>query len=323
MENTMEFIKGLKEFQDLIKEKKSNNLTHSYMLISKDNYLLQLFSKALAGLILCKDNLCTTCTHCQKVIADSHPDIFIYPKDKDIKKDDINDIREHLAYKPFEADGKVFLLDKFSTANDTSQNKLLKSLENPPQNTYFILCVNNEIPVLPTIFSRCKKIYLQPLSEDKIEDFIRPIAQNANTKNIASIAGGSLDKAVNLVQNNSYMQSYDVVLEVLERLNKSSTMLPLCAKMYAKAQSLEEILEIMESVLEDVLYIRLNRQNLITNKHLKDRLIAIAEKYSADCVDLIIKKIYEIRKQIDFNCARNGLIDNLLLYILEVKYLCK
>ena len=86
---------------------------------------------------------------------------------------------------------------------------------------------------------------------------------------------------------------------------------------------IEEVFEIMESVLEDILYIRLGRHNLIVNKHIKDRLVALADKYSADCVDLIVKKLYEIRKQIDFNCSRNGLIDNLLLYILEVKYLCK
>ena len=323
MDNFIDFIKGIKEFQDIVKEKQNNSLTHSYMLICKDNYLLELFSKALAALILCEDNLCQACNNCKKIIAGAHPDMFVYPKDKEIKKDDINDIREHLAYKPYESNSKVFLLDKFSTANDTSQNKLLKSLENPPQNTYFILCVNNEIPVLPTIFSRCKKIYLQPLQEGRVEEYLTAFTSCSNAKNIASICAGNLDKAINLTKNNSYIQTYDIVLEVFEKLSKSSTMLPLCAKLYAKAQNLEEVFEIMESVLEDILYIRLGRQNLIVNKHIKDRLVALADKYSADCVDLIVKKIYEIRKQIDFNCSRNGLIDNLLLYILEVKYLCK
>ena len=323
MESYTEFIQGLKEFKDLVKEKESNSLTHSYMLICKDNVLLESFAKNLSALILCENNVCNTCSNCTKTFADSHPDVFIYPKDKTIKKDDIVDIVDHLQYKPFEANSKVFVLNKFSTANDTSQNKLLKSLENPPKNTYFILCVNNEVPVLPTIFSRCKKIYLQTLTENNVEEFLVKYTSGTNAKKIACISGGNLEKALNFVQNNSYMQNYELTLEVLEKLNKSSTMLPLCGKLYAKSQFFGDILEILENLLEDVLYIRLGRADLVTNKNALDRLNKIAENYSADCVDLIVKKIYEIRKQIDFNCAPNGLIDNLLLYMLEVKYLCK
>ncbi len=323
MEGYTQFVKSLKEFEDLIKEKQNNKLTHSYMLISKDNFLLEIFAKNLAGLILCENDFCQTCSNCTKAITFSHPDLFVYPKDSDIKKDDINDIREHLAYKPFEASSKVFLLNKFSSANDTSQNKLLKSLENPPANTCFILCVNNEIPVLPTIFSRCKKIYLQPLSASKIEDFLNDYYKAPNSKTIACISAGSLERAVNFSQNASYMQNYELVLEILEKLIKSSTMLPLCSKLYAKASALEDILEILENILADLLYIRLNKKDLVINQNVLDRLTKIAENYSADCIDLIVKKIYEIRKQIDFNCVRNGLIDNLLLYILEVKFLCK
>ena len=44
MESYAEFIQGLKEYQDLKKEKESNNLTHSYMLICKDNLMLELFA---------------------------------------------------------------------------------------------------------------------------------------------------------------------------------------------------------------------------------------------------------------------------------------
>ncbi len=324
MNKYTEFIKDLKEFQDIITEKHNGKLTHSYMLICKDNLLMDIFAKNLAALILCEEgDVCESCDNCTKVFAGTHPDMFVYPKDKDVKKDDINDIREHINYKPFEARGKVFLLNNFSSANDTSQNKLLKSLENPPDNTYFILCVNNEIPVLPTIFSRCKKIYLPLLAREKVEEFLTKYQKSPKAKSLSYIADGSLTKAVNFAENNVYMQNYELVLEVLSKLTKSSTMLPLCAKLYAKAAYFEDILEIMESMLEDILYIRLNKKALISNQNVQADLERIAQEYTADAVDLIIKKIYETRKQIDFNCSKNSLIDNLLLYMLEVKYLCK
>lgn len=323
MKSYIDFLSDIKEWQELVAEKQANKLTHSYMLLSKDKVLLDIFSKGLSALILCKHGICGECSDCQKVFDGVHPDVFVYPKDESIKKDDIADIRDHIGYKPFEADGKVFLLDKFSSANEVSQNKLLKSLENPPEKTYFILNVDNEIPVLPTIFSRCKKIYLPILNEKSIEKYLRLMGITQDISKITYVAEGRLDKALNFANNVAYSQNYDLVVDVLLNLNKSANMLKFTSKLYQKAGFLEDILEIMESILADTLYVRLNKPELITNKNIKDKITKIAEKYSADAIDLIIKKIFEIRKQIDFNCTRNGLIDSLLLYMLEVKYLCK
>lgn len=324
MEKYIDFLSSLKEWNNLVQEKKLNKLTHSYMLISKDKVLLDIFTKALSALMLCKsDNICLNCSDCKKAFEEVHPDVFVYPKDESIKKDDINDIREHLGYKPFEADSKVFVLNKFSSANDVSQNKLLKSLETPPHNTYFILCVENEIPVLPTIFSRCKKIYLQALNEVQINNFLKLCGKSGNLNNAVYMSEGRLDKALNILDNVAYTQNYELVLDLLLNLNKSSTMLKFSSKLYSKANALEDILDILESLLSDVLYVRLGKAELIVNQNAKEQIIKIAENYSADAIDLIIKKIFEIRKQIDFNCSKNGLIDSLLLYMLEVKYLCK
>lgn len=319
-----EFLDNIKEWKDLCLQKKQRKMTHSYMLISKDKELLDIFSHALCSLILCEEGvLCNSCSNCTKAIAKTHPDIFIYPKDDSIKKDDINDIRDHINYKPFEAGSKIFLLKDFSTANDISQNKLLKSLENPPDNTYFILCVDNEIPVLPTIFSRCKKIYLPALTNQDIINYLKLSNITCDENKISYISEGRLDRAINFAKNVAYMQNYDLVVDVLMKLNKSSNMLPLASALYQKTNNLEELLQILESILADVLYVRLNKKDLITNKNIITQVEHLAEEYSADAIDLIIKKIYEIRKQIDFNCSKNNLIDNLLLYMLEVKYLCK
>ncbi len=319
-----DFLSSIKEWKDLTLQKANHQLTHSYMLISKDKVILDMVSSHLSALLLCEEGeLCGTCSNCAKVLAGTHPDVFVYPKDESIKKDDINDIREHINYKPFEAGSKVFVLNKFSSANDVSQNKLLKSLENPPANTFFILCVDNEIPVLSTIFSRCKKIYLPTLSSEKVMEYLRLNGAGIGAKDISYIAEGRLDKATNFSSNMTYMQNYDLVVDSLTMLNKSSTMLKVSSKLYQKSAYLEDLLEIMESILADVLYVRLNKKELVSNKNILDKIEKLAEDYSADAIDLIIKKIYEIRKQIDFNCSKNSLIDNLLLYILEVKYLCK
>ena len=85
----------------------------------------------------------------------------------------------------------------------------------------------------------------------------------------------------------------------------------------------QEILEIFESLFRDLLMIRLDRENLVTNKNILNILTKLAPEYSGDAIDLIIKKLYLIKQELNFNVNPTTLIDNLLLYILEVKHLCK
>ena len=72
-----------------------------------------------------------------------------------------------------------------------------------------------------------------------------------------------------------------------------------------------------------MLLIRLDKIDLVTNKFVFDKLNNICSEYDCDGIDKIIKRIYYIKQQLEFNCNFITLCDNLLLYILEVKFLCK
>ena len=101
-----------------------------------------------------------------------------------------------------------------------------------------------------------------------------------------------------------------------KQLIKYSTMLSVSKQVF------EMSLEIFESVFRDILMIRLNKLNLIKNNNIYEKLLQIASSLTADAIDLIIKKIYAIKKQLEFNCNYVLLVDNFLLYYLEVKFLC-
>ncbi len=85
-----------------------------------------------------------------------------------IRIEQIRSVLRWAALKPFSAPRKVFLIFQADTMNHAAQNALLKALEEPSPEAYFLLIAENEPLLLPTIRSRCQGLRLAPLPRDEI-----------------------------------------------------------------------------------------------------------------------------------------------------------
>ncbi len=287
------------------------------------------FVYSFAKFILCsnqQDNLpCEQCLNCQKSNLLLHPDLIVYPQNKKdvILVEDVKNLIENAYIKPFEAEKKVFVFKNFSSANIQSQNKLLKILEEPPKNVYMLLCVKNINKVLPTIISRCQKVKLNSLSDDEIKTFFDfNELTDESIERIVDMAQGSLEKAISYSNDKVFLKVFDDCIDVLNNLKNSSQLLNFSSKFSTK-ESFETALVVFESMFRDLLMFRLNKRDLIRNKNIVNYIEVWAEEYDSDCIDKIIKKLYFIKEQLEFNCNYVLLVDSLFLYILEVKFLCK
>jgi DNA polymerase-3 subunit delta' len=103
-----------------------------------------------------------------------HPDIHILePEGKSlrIKINPIRDIRQQVMLKPLEGKAKVVIFKQAHAMNHEAQNALLKMLEEPPVNVYFILLSSDPGGLLPTVRSRCQKIIFKDLdAAGRLED---------------------------------------------------------------------------------------------------------------------------------------------------------
>ena len=314
-----ELIENNKQYKELITQEQN---CASFLFSSPDEVFVTNFSYMFAKFLLCGggEKPCKECESCKKADLLSHSDLLIYPKNhKGILVEDVKNIIEKVYLAPIESDKKVFVLNNFSLATVQSQNKLLKILEEPPKNVYFILGVTNESKVLPTIFSRCKKIRLNKLSDEEI---VSALGQNA-TESVLDLASGDLTKAINFASDKNFVECYSACLDTLKNMKDSKSVLNFSTRLVSKKGEIGTVLVVLESFYRDILLIRLKTENLVKNKNILVELRDIAQDYDADAIDKIIKKLYETKRAVDFNCNESYLIDNLLLYILEVKYLCK
>lgn len=301
---------------------KGEQIGNSFLFETDDEVLLQNFSLCFAKFLLCtgKKKPCLECENCQR---NSHSDVRIYPQNgRNVLVDDVKNLIENIYLTPIESDKKIFIFNSFSTANLQSQNKLLKILEETPKNSYIILNVTNTSKILPTIMSRCKKIRLKTLSDGELLSAFKN-DDISRLENAVEIAQGSMQKTKLFLKDEVFAEIFKNSLSTILEMKDSRYLLKYSSKLRGQKDSIQLVLEVLESLFRDILLIKLEKESLVKNKkHLK-QLLSVCEEYDCDALDKIIRKIFETKKKTESNCNADMLIDSLLLYILEVKYLCR
>ncbi len=176
------------------------------------------FAKALnCGEI--PDDACDACLSCRKVDHGNFPDILrISPtgKTRIIKVDVIKEVNESAAYRPFESNVRVVIIEDADRMNEAAQNHFLKTLEEPPSNTVFILLTERPRFLLPTIRSRCQSVRFGSLRTETVASMLSRRAElsRETCASLAALSGGSMARALQLIETNRR----ETVMDVVRRL---------------------------------------------------------------------------------------------------------
>ena len=125
-------------------------------------------------------------------------------KQGNISVEEAKDLSQKLSLKSYEGGYKVMLVWGVEKMNTAAANKILKLLEEPPEKTLFILIAEDEEQLLATIRSRCQITYFKKLQEiDVVKGLLAEGAAAQNTKQIAVVAEGNFNKALDLFRQDS------------------------------------------------------------------------------------------------------------------------
>jgi DNA polymerase-3 subunit delta' len=113
---------------------------------------------------------CGTCSSCRRIGRGVHADVLrVEPGETGaIKVDQVRDAIERSAYRPFEGQRRVVIVDGADALLPEAQNALLKTLEEPPPASVFVLVTPRPDVLLPTVRSRCQRLRFGPLSEAEV-----------------------------------------------------------------------------------------------------------------------------------------------------------
>ncbi|MFM9045270.1 MAG: DNA polymerase III subunit gamma/tau, partial [Solirubrobacterales bacterium] len=204
---------------------------HAYLFVGSRGTGKTSMAKILAASLNCAEGgptltPCGKCESCLTIQAGSSVDVIEMDAASNRSVEDIRELRERVAFAPTAGNWKVYILDEAHMLTKEAWNAFLKTLEEPPPNTIFILATTEAHKVMPTIADRCQRFDFHRPSLDQLNEVVDRVAtaegieiDQAASSMIARAASGSFRDALGtldqLVAFSGNQVGLDQVLELL------------------------------------------------------------------------------------------------------------
>lgn len=143
---------------------------------------------------------CGECASCRRIARGSHPDVLVLQPGEtgSIRIEPVRDAIERAGYRPFEGRRRVVIVDDADGLVPAAQNALLKTLEEPPSTSVFVLVSAIPDALLPTVLSRCPRLRFGPLTPAEIAEALERNHgySEAEARAVAADAEGSIGRAL-------------------------------------------------------------------------------------------------------------------------------
>jgi DNA polymerase III subunit gamma/tau len=154
---------------------------HAYLFVGSRGTGKTSMAKILARSLNCERGgptlaPCGECESCLTIAAGTSVDVIEMDAASNRSVDDVRDLRERVAYAPTGGRWKVYILDEAHMLTKEAWNAFLKTLEEPPPNTVFVLATTESHKVMATIADRCQRFDFQRPSLEQISEVLELVA---------------------------------------------------------------------------------------------------------------------------------------------------
>lgn len=204
-----------------------DKVSHAYILNGPDLSGKRMLAEAFAMTLQCEKKgtePCMECHSCKQTIGRNQPDIIYlqHEKPNTISVDDIRtQINNDIVVKPYSSPYKIYVIDEAEKMNVQAQNALLKTIEEPPKYAIILLLTTNAETFLPTILSRCIRLDLKVVPDEKIKAYLMQKYEIPDYKAdvCVAFAQGNVGKAVKLAESDDFNEIKNAAIQLIKRLD--------------------------------------------------------------------------------------------------------
>jgi len=191
----------------------NNRLSHAYIFSGPRGTGKTSLARILAKSLNCRTQgpsatPCLECDLCKGITSGTSPDVIEIDAASNTGVDNIRDLNEKMGFMPLECRYKIYIIDEAHMLSTGAFNALLKTLEEPPSSTVFILATTEPHKIPVTIHSRCQQLHFRNLTLNEIQAHVQEVCQSESiqidqkaVQIIARNAGGCMRDALSLLNH--------------------------------------------------------------------------------------------------------------------------
>jgi len=300
----------------------SGRMSHSFLLYGEKGLGKKTLSKYIAMKLLCTNEKfpCGECFHCRNIINNTHPDVIWVEhsgKTNSISADTVRKVCNQASIKP-NYDKKIFIFGDADIMNNTAQNILLKSVEEPPEYAYYIFTSKAKDTFLPTILSRVVSMSVTECSDKECINALQSMNYSQEQiQDAISCFHGNIGNCIDYLNKGELYTSVEIVKRfTLSILNHDEyELLKVFSELNGNKDLARKTLSIMDKHIRDIIAVKINC-NTSAGCYF-DGAKLLAQKLSIQSCQSIHLLIYEAFNDIDSNVNMSLIISSLCSNIMQ------
>jgi DNA polymerase III subunit delta' len=303
-------------------------LAHAYLFHGEEAIGKRATALLFAQALLCERmppdielDSCGQCRSCHQVDVRTHPDYFVVEPDRElatpqIKIEQIREIEHQIMYRPLAGDRKVCMIDDADRLTIGAANALLKTLEEPPDHSLFLLITSRPASLPATIRSRCQALRFATPARTDVEAalILKREMPPADARFLAMICDGRLGEALSTDLKTVRSQQQELVELVSPNFLRSVTNVLTAAESLAKADRAADTLSWIARWIRDLIIVQVrgDREQLLCVDHLSS-LERDARQASTDALLDLLRDIEHTQQQTTRHLNLQMALENVLL----------
>ena len=319
-----DFILGNEKIRHHLRESIiKRSISHAYILAGDKGIGKSKIAREFAMELICEKHTgCGECPACRQFLADAYPDFF-YMDAEGKECIGIDRIRENIvndvSIRPYHGKVKIYIIDEADKMTVGAQNALLKTIEEPPEYVVILLLVRNMSLLLETIRSRCIKLLLSAVSNDRIKSWLveKGISEDVATV-VASYSNGAPGIAKVMAESEDFAGMYNQNVEFLKKISEASIndILLFIEELKKRTGGFKDFINFLRLWYRDICILKLTKKidNLVFIRE-ESIILRLSREYTLKKINSIIDLIDETETRLNSNVSGDTVMELLFIGI--------